>query len=120
MQAGQGRDDHWPSKKNRENYMKRVMMVVLAATLLTASMPAFASAHSGSHDPADVDCARDCDLLLKDCAKDADTIQARISKLEAAIKKQGANQQTLADVKVLQKKLDDAKELLKDMEKGGR
>jgi hypothetical protein len=99
--------------------MKKIVMVLMAATLFTASIPGLALAHSGSHDPADVQCAKDCELLLKDCAQDVDTIQQKIRKLQAAIKKQGANPETVADVKRLQERLEDATQLLQSLEKGG-
>jgi hypothetical protein len=99
--------------------MKKVMMVLMAAALFTASVPGFALAHGVGHDPADVECARDCELMLKNCSQDVLTIQQQISRLDAAIKKDGANPERVAEVKVLQQKLDDATELLRDMEKGG-
>jgi hypothetical protein len=103
----------------KETRMKKFVMVLMAATLLTASLPGFAMAHSGSHDPADLQCAKDCELLLKDCAQDVDTIQQKIRKLQAAVNKQGAKPETVAEVKLLRARLDDAKQLLQSLEKGG-
>lgn len=97
--------------------MKKVMIILMAG-LLTASMPAFALAHGGAHDAADLQCEKDCAMLLRDCGHEVDTIQQRIGKLEAAIKKEEGAQR-MADVRALQQKLDDAKELLRNMEKGG-
>jgi seryl-tRNA synthetase len=100
--------------------MKKLMMILMAATLLAASMPAFAATHGGSHDPADVQCAKDCEMLLKNCALEVDTIQQKITKLRAAIKKDGADQQKLAEIKVLKQKLEDAEATLKALETPGR
>lgn len=97
--------------------MKKVVTIVMAA-VLTASMPAFALAHGGSHDAADLQCEKECAMLLRDCGQEVDSIQQRIGKLEAAIKKEEGAQR-VADVRALQQKLDDAKELLRNIEKGG-
>jgi len=98
--------------------MKNAICVLLAAGMLMTSMPALALDHS--HDPADLQCARDCELMLKNCSQEVDSIQQTISKLQAAIKKNGAGQKTVAEVKVLQQKLEEAEALLHDLEKGGR
>lgn len=100
--------------------MKKLMMILMAATLLAASMPAFAAPHGGSHDPADVQCAKDCEMLLKNCALEVDTIQQKITKLRAAIEKDGADQQKLAEIKVLKLKLEDAEATLRTLETPGR
>jgi hypothetical protein len=102
--------------KLKEDHMKKVL-VVLMAGVLTASMPAFALAHGGGHDQADVQCAKDCDMLLKDCSKETDSLQQRISKLEAAIGKEDAAKH-VTEMRALQQKLDEAKELLLNLEKG--
>jgi peptidoglycan hydrolase CwlO-like protein len=102
-----------------EETMKKLIVFLMAATLFTASVPAFASTHGTGHDPADADCARDCELLLKNCSQDVDTIQQKIRKLETAIRKEGAKPERVAEVKVLKQKLDEAKETLRSIEKGG-
>jgi hypothetical protein len=81
--------------------MKKVMVVLMAVSLFAAAMPVYAMEHGGSHDPADVQCEKDCAMLLKDCARDVDTIQQKIKKLKVAIKKDGADQQKLEDLKAL-------------------
>lgn len=93
--------------------MKKVIVFVMAAALFTASMPAFAAPHGGSHDPADVQCAKDCEMLLKNCALQVDSIQQKITKLRTAIKKDGSDQQKLKDIKALKLKLADAEAMLK-------
>lgn len=100
--------------------MKKVMLTLMAATLFTASMPAFALAHDHTHNPDDVQCAKECEMLLKNCAQDADTLQVRIKKLQAAIKDEGADQQKLGDLKVLKTQLEEAKATIKSLEKPGR
>jgi len=88
------------------------MVALMAVTLFTAAVPAFAMEHGASHEKSDADCTKECDLLLKNCAREADTIQQKIKKLRAAIKKDGANAQKRDEIKKLQQKLDETKEQL--------
>jgi len=76
--------------------------------------------HGMSHDTADAQCAKECEMLLKNCAQEVDSIKQRITKLKAAIKKDGADQQKLEDLKVLKQKLAESDALLKSLEKPGR
>jgi len=101
--------------------MKRAMTVLLALSMF-AAMPAFAAMdHEGSkHDPQNIQCQKECDLLLKDCTKEADSLQKEIKKLKASIKKDGADQAKLDQVKALKAKLDEAKALLKELQKPGK
>jgi peptidoglycan hydrolase CwlO-like protein len=99
--------------------MKRTMMVLMAAAMFTTSMPAFAMSHGNSHDPADVQCAKDCAMLLKDCSREVDSIQQRIKKLQAEINKVGADQKTADELRVLNAKLKDANQTLNSLNSPG-
>jgi Skp family chaperone for outer membrane proteins len=100
--------------------MKRTIVLIAAALALSAPMAGFAMDHGMSHDPADVQCAKDCDMLLKNCAREADSIQQQVKKLKAAIKKDGADQKTLDELRALDAKLKEANEMLKALSKPGR
>lgn len=102
--------------------MKKTMVLLMAVALFAAAAPVYAMEHehSGTHDMADVDCKKDCDTLLKDCSHDIDSIQQKIKKLKTAIKKDGADQQKLDDIKALKTKLAEANALLKSLEKPGK
>lgn len=100
--------------------MKQVKIILMAAALITASVPAFAATHGASHDPADVQCAKECEMLLKNCAQEVDTIQQKITKLRAAIKKEGAGEQKLAYIKALSQKLEDAEATLQALQSPGK
>ena len=100
--------------------MKIVMRVLMAAVILTASMPGFALANGDLPGLADDRCAKECDLLLKNCASDVDSIQQRINKINAAMNKDGADQEKLENLKALKRKLDEAKAMLQSLEKPGR
>jgi len=97
--------------------MKKAMVILMAVSLFAGAMPVYAMDHSGSMDPTDVECARNCDLLLKDCSKEVDTIQQRIKKIQTAINKDGADQAKVEEVKRLKVMLDDANEMLRNLEK---
>lgn len=100
--------------------MKRAMMVLMAVTMF-AAVPAYAMEHSGSpHDPENIRCQKECDLLLKDCSKEAASLQQELKKLQASIKKDGADQAKLDQVKAVKAKLDEAKALLKVLQKPGK
>jgi len=88
----------------------------MAVTLFSASVPAFAMEHGASHEMSDADCTKECDTLLKNCARDVDTIQQQIKKLRAAIKKDGADSQKRDEIKKLQQKLNETKEQLRVIE----
>ena len=101
--------------------MKRIMMALMATAVFAATMPAYAMDHEGSrHDPENIQCQKECDLLLKDCAKEVDGIQQQIKKLRGAIKKDGADQAKLDEIKALKQKLADTKETLKSLSKPGK
>lgn len=104
--------------------MNRSIIALLAATLFAAAVPAFATEHAAkhgmNHDVSNADCAKECDMLLKNCAQDVDTIQQKIQKLKGAIKQEGADQAKLGEIRILKQKLDEAKATLKALEKPGR
>jgi hypothetical protein len=101
--------------------MKKSMLALMATMMFAAAVPVYAMDHSGSpHDPENIQCQKECDLLLKDCAKEAETIQQQIKKLRAAIKKDGADQAKLDEIKGLKQKLEETKATLKVLTKGGK
>jgi peptidoglycan hydrolase CwlO-like protein len=110
--------------------MKRVMVMLVAIGLFSA-MPAFADHKKGentaagqetsaTHNHQDEDCARECDLLLKECAKEVDSIQQRVKKIKAAIKKDGAKPENREELKVLNQKLKETNETIRSLSKPGK
>jgi predicted Rossmann fold nucleotide-binding protein DprA/Smf involved in DNA uptake len=73
--------------------------------------------HGAAHGAMDEKCAKECALLLKDCAREVDSIQDRIAKLQVMINKEGADAESLAELKVLSKKLKESNDLLKALQK---
>jgi len=65
----------------------------------------------------DEQCARECDLLLRDCGLEVDSIQQRIKKLQVLINEKGATTYTQEELKILNKKLKEATETLRVLEK---
>jgi len=99
--------------------MKKSIITLLAVAMVTVSVPAFAieHQHDASQKTMDEQCTRECDLLLKNCALEVDSIQQRIKRLQAEINKKGANKYTLEELKTLNKKLKETNETLRVLEK---
>lgn len=96
--------------------MKRKLLVLMAISMLAAATPVMAgdmANHGAKHTAGDVQCERECDLLLKDCTNQVDSIQDKIKKLQTAINEKGATTYTRDELKILQKKLQDANETLR-------
>ena len=103
--------------------MKKNLVILMAVSLFAVAAPAMAEEmqhHGASHQAMDDQCARECDMLLKNCALEVDTIQQKITKLQAAIKNEGADQSKLAEDKVLKTKLADTLATLKNLDKPGK
>jgi peptidoglycan hydrolase CwlO-like protein len=99
--------------------MKKSIITLLAVAMVAISVPAFAveHQHNASHKTMDAECAKECDLLLRDCTVEVDSIQQRIKRLQAAINEKGATTYTQEELKTLKKKLQEANETLRDLEK---
>lgn len=96
--------------------MKRKLAALLAVSLFAVSVPAYAEnvRHGQNHDDK---CARECSLLLKDCGQEVDSIQDRIKKLQVLIDQQGATTYTQEELKALKRKLAEANETLRQLNK---
>lgn len=84
--------------------MKKVAVMVMAAFMMSATMPAFAAQMTKDE-------KNQCLLASKNCANDVDSLQQKIKKLHAEIKK-GKKVYSASDLKKLQEKLDEANKLL--------
>jgi hypothetical protein len=95
--------------------MKRKLVVLLALSLFAVAAPALAEEgqHGAAHQAMDEQCAKECAMLLRNCAQEVDTIQERIKKLQVAINERGANSYTQEELKVLNQKLKEANEALR-------
>lgn len=100
--------------------MKKSIITLLAVAMVAVSVPAFAveQQNNASHNKTmDEQCARECDLLLRDCGLEVDSIQQRIKKLQVLINEKGTNKYTLEELKTLNKKLKEATETIRVLEK---
>ncbi len=109
--------------------MKRVLVLMVAAGLFNV-MPALAE-HKKDAKPASqetgaiqnqkgADCARECDMLLKECTIQVDSIQQRVKKIKLAIKANGAKPEHLEELKILNQKLKEANETIRSLSKPGK
>lgn len=101
--------------------MKRKLVILMALALFAVAAPVLAEEghqHDASHQKTmDEQCAKECAMLLKSCAQEVDSIQDRIRKLQVEINEKGANSYTLEELKILNKKLKEANETLRVLEK---
>lgn len=82
--------------------MKRKLVILMVISLFAVAAPVFAEeGHQPgtSHQTMDEQCAKDCAMLLKNCAQEVDSIQDRIRKLQVEINKKGATTYTVDELK---------------------
>jgi peptidoglycan hydrolase CwlO-like protein len=91
--------------------MKKIAVLLCAAFMMSATVPAIAA--EMTKDEKD-----QCLLASKGCATEVDSIQKKIKKLQAEIKK-GTKVYSSAEIKKLQDKLDEADKMLDVILKGG-
>ncbi|MBI5655457.1 MAG: hypothetical protein HZC44_00965 [Geobacter sp.] len=100
--------------------MKKTLVILMATALFAAAVPAMAMEHGAQHSQQDVECAKECDLLLRNCAQEVDSIQQRIQRIKKAIETNGAKPENLEELRILNKKLKEANETLRSLTKPGR
>ncbi|AAR36695.1 hypothetical protein KVP06_16610 [Geobacter sulfurreducens] len=91
--------------------MKKMAIMVMAAFMMSATVPALAA--EMTKEEKDM-----CLLASKNCATEVDSLQKKIKKLNAEIKK-GKKVYSADEIKKLQQKLDEANDLLDSILKGG-
>lgn len=95
--------------------MKKSIMILLAVSMLAASVPALATEHkAGQHDAK---CQRECEMLVRNCSLEVDTIQQKIQKLQFAIQN-NAGKYTSQELNSLKDDLEDAQTMLANIERG--
>ncbi len=99
--------------------MRKIAAMLISVSIL-AAVPVMAMEHGAMHKQQDEECARECDLLLRNCAQEVDSIQQRIEKIKARIKVEGADAATRDELRVLNKKLKEANETMRDLTKPGK
>jgi len=103
--------------------MKRKLVILLAVSLFAVAAPVLAnemSQHDASHQAMDEQCAKECEMLLRNCAQEVDSIQGQIKKLQVQINEKGADTYTLEELRTLNKKLKEANETLHSLQKPGK
>ncbi|MBU5613646.1 hypothetical protein [Geomonas azotofigens] len=96
--------------------MKKKLLVLMAVSLFAAATPVLADEaanHGSMHKAGDAQCEKECAMLLKDCNNQVDSIQDKIRKLQVAINEQGASTYTVDELKILKKKLQEANDTLR-------
>jgi peptidoglycan hydrolase CwlO-like protein len=91
--------------------MKKVAVMLMAAFVMAAAVPAFAAEMTKEEKDQ-------CLLASKGCTTEVDSIQKKIKKLNAEIKK-GKKVYSAEEIKKLQQKLDEAEKMLDKIIEGG-
>ena len=76
--------------------------------------------HGANHGAMDEKCAKECAMLLKNCAQEVDSIQTEIKKLHVQIDEKGADTYTLEELKTLNAKLKETNATLRSLQKPGK
>ena len=90
--------------------MKKTLVILMATSLFAVAAPVLAM-------DQDEQCTKECEMLLKNCAQEVDSIQDKIRKLQVEINEKGANTYTLEELKTLNKKLKETNEELRILQK---
>ena len=100
--------------------MKKRLVIFMALSLFAIAAPVLAEedhAHGVSHYPMDEQCQKECEMLIRNCSQEVDSLQQRIKKLDAILKEKGATSYTRDELKKLEQQLQDAEETLRRLEK---
>ena len=103
--------------------MKKTLVILMATSLFAAAVPVLAEdahQHGAASKAQNEQYAKECDMLLKNCAMEVDSIQERITKLKAAVSNKGADAYTQEELRILNKKLKETNETLRALTKPGR
>lgn len=84
--------------------MKRTMILLLSVMMISATAPVFAQEPAAAGKD-------ECLLISKNCKNDVDSIQQKMKKLQAEIKK-GKKVYTADELKKLEQKLKEANDML--------
>lgn len=91
--------------------MKKIVMLMAAAFIMSASVPVIAANHEMTKEQKD-----QCLLYSKKCATQVDTIQQRIKKLNQEVEK-GTRVYSPQELQRLEQKLKEAQDILDTLEK---
>jgi septal ring factor EnvC (AmiA/AmiB activator) len=92
--------------------MRKIAVALIAAFMMATTMPAIAAEMTKEQKDQ-------CLLASKNCANEVDTLQKKMKKLNAEIKK-GTKVYTQEELKKLNDKLKEAEDMMDAMQKGGQ
>ena len=99
--------------------MKKQLVILMAMSLFAVAAPALAEEghnHGASHQVMDEQCTKECEMLLKNCAQEVDSIQDRIRKLQVEINEKGATTYTREELGKLNARLKESNDLLRSLQ----
>jgi hypothetical protein len=89
--------------------MKKNAIMLIAALMLSTTMPAYSQETHNHHEEVS------CELAAKNCLNRIDILEKRIKKLNAEVKK-GSKTYSAEDLKKIEQKLQETKDLLDKIE----
>lgn len=98
--------------------MKRVLVILMTISLFALAAPVLAAdghQHGSAQQLSDEECAKECDMLIRNCANEVLDIHDRIKKLKSEINDRGATKYTVEELRILEKKLKEANDTLKSL-----
>jgi len=99
--------------------MRRLMIALVATSIFSAVAPVIAAEQGTMDSGKSMQFGLECDMLLKSCVQEVDSIQERIQKIKAAIETYGAKPEYRDELVILNKKLKEANDMLRELNKPG-
>lgn len=97
--------------------MKRMTQVVsIVALAMALSAPAMAA--EGAAGVHDANCTKECEMQVRNCRTEVDSLQQRIQRLQAAIKNH-AESYSKEELNNMRNQLEETVKTLEDLQQGG-
>lgn len=100
--------------------MNKRLIILMTLALFAVAAPVLAEeghTHGVSHSPMDEQCQKECEMLIRNCSQEVDSLQQRIKKLDDILNEKGATNYTRDELKKLEQQLQDAEETLRRLER---
>ena len=98
--------------------MRKTIITLLAAALFATSVPAMAMQHSEMKSMQhDEQCQKACDMHVRNCGQEVDSLQERIQRLQRAVQN-NAGEYTPEELNKLRSDLADSEKTLADIQLG--
>src|SRR5690242_8193156 len=100
--------------------MRNKLIILIAISFFALAAPVLADEghqHGAAHQLSDAECAKECDMLIRNCTNEVLDIHGQVKKLQSEINDKGATKYTVEELKALERKLKEANATLKSLQK---